>query len=262
MIRTEEAGVREQTRIGRLHRREVWSPRAHTCAAMADAWPRQRTRAPMEVHLRRQLTALEAENRHLQAVNHRQTTVVAHVAHELRTPLTAIIGSLALVLEGPVGPVAGRQREWLDLARRHGARLGDLIEDLLDLARLHAGRAELKRRALDLVCLIEEVVQVLRPQLGAKGQHLALEIDQPLPVVSGDAARIIQILTNLLTNAHTYTPPGGTITVRIRGEASHVRVEVQDTGIGLCPGDLAQLFTPSSGPSIPPPRPWGAPDSG
>ena len=148
------------------------------------------------------------------------------------------------MLEGEVGPLAGRQRELLDIARRHAERLVDLVEDLLDLARLDAGRAELKHRALDLVRLIEEVVQLLRPQLEAKGQHLALDIDQTLPGVSGDAARVTQILTNLLSNAHKYTPPGGRITVRVRGEEGCVRVEVQDTGIGLCPEDQAQLFTP------------------
>jgi signal transduction histidine kinase len=85
---------------------------------------------------------------------------------------------------------------------------------------------------------------LLRPQLEAKGQRLTLERDQRLPLVSGDAARVTQILTNLLSNAHKYTPPGGRITVRVRGETRWVRVEVEDTGIGLSAEEQARLFTP------------------
>jgi signal transduction histidine kinase len=177
-------------------------------------------------------------------VNRRQTAFVAQVAHELGTPLTAIIVALDLVLEGDASPLARGQRELLDLARRHATRLADLTEELLDLARLGAVRAGLNRRALDLVSLTEDVGQLLRPQLEAKGQRLTLERDQTLPVVSGDPARITQILTNLLSNAHKYTPPGGHITVRVRGEASGVRVEVEDTGIGLSTEEQARLFTP------------------
>jgi signal transduction histidine kinase len=234
----------EPTRTGRPHGRGEPSQRARAFHKMAEAWPRRRPRAPLEAHLRRQNAAFETQNRALQKVNRRQTEFVSHVSHELRSPLTAIIGSLALLLEEKVGPVAGRQRAWLDLARRHAERLGDLIEDLLDLARLDAGRAELKRSALDLVRLIEEVIQLLRPQLDAKGQHLALDLDPTLPEISGDPARVTQTLTNLLSNAHKYTPPGGCITIRVRGDASRVRVEVQDTGVGLCPENQAQLFTP------------------
>jgi signal transduction histidine kinase len=233
-----------QTRTGQPHGCGELGQRARVFNKMADARPRRRARHRLEAQPRRQHAALAAQNHHLQEVRRRQTAVVAHVAHELRTPLTAIIGSLELVLEGNVGPLAGRQRELLDLARRHAERLVDLIEELLDLARLEAGRLELKRGALDLVRLIEDVVQLLGPQLRAKGQQLAIERDQTLPVVLGDPARVTQILTNLLSNAHTYTPPGGRITVRVRGEERCVQVEVQDTGIGIGIEDQAQLFTP------------------
>jgi signal transduction histidine kinase len=234
----------EQTRTRRPHGPGELGQRVRAFAATADTWPRRRTREPREAHLRRKYAELAAQHRHRQEVHRRQTAVVAHASHELRTPLTAIIGYLALVLERNVGPVAGRQREWLDLARRHAERLVDLTAELLDLACLDTGRAALERHALDLVRLIEEVGQLLRPQLEAKGQQLALDIDPTLPVVAGDAARVTQILTNLLSNAHKYTPPGGRITVRVREDENRVQVEVQDTGIGLGPEGQAQLFTP------------------
>lgn len=234
----------EQRRTGRLRRRGERGQHTPVFDETADTRRRLHPRECLEAHLQRQKAALEAENRHLREVNRRQTEFVAQVAHELGTPLTGIIVSLKLVLEGNVSPLAGRPRELLDLARCHAGRLADLTEDLLDLARFGAVRAELKRSALDLVRLIEDVGQLLRPQLEAKGQRLTLERDQRLPVVSGDAARVTQILTNLLSNAHKYTPPGGRITVRVRGEASWVQVEVEDTGIGLSPEDQAHLFTP------------------
>jgi signal transduction histidine kinase len=234
----------EQTRTEFPHGRERLGPRARACDKTGYVRPRRRVRPRLEAHLRRQQAALAAEHRHLQEVHRHQTTVVAHAAHELRTPLTAIIGYLALMLEGEAGPVAGRQRTWLDLARRHAERLVDLIENLLDLACFEAGRVALNYSALDLVHLIKDVIQLLRPQLEAKGQRLTLEVDPTLPGVLGDPACVTQILTNLLSNAHKYTPARGHITVRVRGEERRVQVEVQDTGIGLCPEDQARLFTP------------------
>ena len=85
---------------------------------------------------------------------------------------------------------------------------------------------------------------MLRSETGAKGRRLVSDVDQKLWVVSEDAVRVTQILINLLSNAHTYTPPGGSITVQVRGKASRVRFEVQDMGIGLCPEDQAHLLTP------------------
>jgi signal transduction histidine kinase len=146
----------DQMRTGRPHRRGELGQRARSFAATADPWPRRRARERLEAHLRHQHAALEVQNRYLQEVNRLQTTVVAHVSHELRTPLTAIIGALELVLE-EVGPLTGRQRELLDIAKHHAERLVDLFEELLDLSRLEAGRAALKTSELDVVRLISEV---------------------------------------------------------------------------------------------------------
>jgi signal transduction histidine kinase len=234
----------EQIRTGRPRRRGELGQHTGVLDETADTWRRLHPRARLEAQLQRQKAALEAKNRHLQEVTRRQTEFVAQVAHELGTPLTGIIVSLDLVLEGDASPLAGRPRELLDLARRHAGRLADLTEDLLDLARLGAVRTELKCSALDLVRLIEDLGRLLRPQIEAKGQRLTLARDQRLPVVLGDASRVTQILTNLLSNAHKYTPPGGRITVRVLGEASWVKVEVEDTGIGLSPEEQAHLFTP------------------
>ena len=185
-----------------------------------------------------------AEARRADEVNRLKSEFVRLVAHELRTPLTAVTGYVALLLEDNGSQLAGHQREYLGMVQRNAERLVTLIDDLLDIARLEAGTIALQRTALDLVPLIQGVAGLLRPQLEAKGQRLILDFTPALPAAWGNAERVTQILTNLLANAHTYTPPEGSITITARGEEGRVRVSVQDTGIGLSPEDQAQLFTP------------------
>jgi PAS domain S-box-containing protein len=187
---------------------------------------------------------LEGLNRQIRAVDRRKTEFVTLVSHELRTPLTSMAGYIALLLEGQGGPLTKRQREWLGTIGDNADCLVTLIDDLLDIARIEAGKIELKRMPLDLAPLIHEVARVLRPQLEGKGQCLTLDLAAALPAIVGDADRIRQILTNLLSNALKYTPCGGHITIAACGDAGCARVAVQDTGIGLTPDEQAELFTP------------------
>jgi signal transduction histidine kinase len=154
------------------------------------------------------------------------------------------MGYTELLLEGEGGPLGKRQREWLGIIGHNADRLETLIDDLLDTARIEMGKIELKHTPLDLMPLIQEVARALRPQTARKGQWLTLELAEALPAVVGDADRIRQILTNLLSNALKYTPAGGRITITARENAGCVRVAVQDTGIGLTRHEQAQLFTP------------------
>jgi signal transduction histidine kinase len=185
-----------------------------------------------------------AEARRADEVNRLKSEFVRLVAHELRTPLTAITGYVALLIEDDASQLASHQREYLGIVQRNAERLLKLIDDLLDIARLEAGTIALQRTALDLVPLIQGVAGLLRPQFEAKGQRLILDLAPALPAAWGNAERVTQILTNLVANAHTYTPPEGSITITAHGEEGRVRVSVQDTGIGLSPEDQAQLFTP------------------
>jgi PAS domain S-box-containing protein len=187
---------------------------------------------------------LEGLNRQIQEANQRKSAFVTLVSHELQTPLTSMMGYVELLLEGQGGPLTKRQREWLGMIGHNAERLITLIGELLDIARIEAGKIELQPMALDLVPLIQEVAQALRPQFEAKGQWLTIELAEGLPAVVGDGDRVRQILTNLLSNALKYTPSGGHITITASCEAGCVRVAVQDTGIGLAPEEQAQLFTP------------------
>jgi signal transduction histidine kinase len=196
----------------------------------------------LEEDLRRHNEALEEENRRVREVNQLKSEFVSLVSHELRTPLTAISGYLDLLLEAQGAQSTAKQQELLAVVKRNAERLVKLIDDLLDLSRIESGKVELRATAVDSVALITEVVSFLRPQIEAKGQQLSFDRPATLPAVAGDVERIRQILINLLSNAHKYTPEGGQIRLSARAEDGWVRIDVQDNGLGLAPEEQAHLF--------------------
>src|SRR4029077_1475266 len=208
---------------------------------MAESLERAHERRLLEEELRRKNYQLEQQNLAIQEANRLKTEFVSMVSHELRTPLTSIQGYAELLLEDE--QIAEEQRESLTLVKKNSDRLLGLINDLLDLSRIEAGRVDLQRTSLDLARLILEVAGSLRPLIEAKRQRLRLELGDALPAVWADADRVTQILTNLISNAHKYTLMDGSITVAARRDEGFVRVDVSDTGIGLSPEDQAQLFT-------------------
>ena len=169
--------------------------------------------------------------------------LISLVSHELRTPLTSILGFVELLLEGEAGPLADEQQKFLTIVQGNADRLMGLVNELLELSRIEAGRMELHPIALQLAPLIQRVSDSLRPSIEGKGQRLTLELADDLPTVWADADRVTQILSNLLSNAQKYTRPGGAISVAAQGQAGSVCVAVSDTGIGLTPAEQAQLFT-------------------
>lgn len=182
---------------------------------------------------------------HEREVDRMKSEFVSHVSHELRTPLTSIKGYVELLLEGAVGELGAEQVEFLEIVRANADRLIALINELLDISRLEAGRVELHLAAVDLGSLVRNVAQILRPQIDAKGQNLTLDLAPDLPEVLADANRVTQIVLNLLSNAHKYTPAGGDlgISAQVEPGGSRVRVDVRDNGIGLSVEDQAQLFS-------------------
>lgn len=208
---------------------------------MAESLERAHERRLLEEELRRKNYRLEQQNLAIQEVNRLKSEFVSMVSHELRTPLTSIQGYAELLLEDE--QVAEEQRESLTLVKKNAERLLGLINDLLDLSRIEAGKLDLHRTSLDLARLIPEVAGSLRPLIEAKRQRISLDLSDALPTVWADADRVTQILTNLISNAHKYTLAEGSITVAARRDDGFVRVDVIDTGIGLSPEDQARLFT-------------------
>jgi|RhiMethySRZTD1v2_1073278.scaffolds.fasta_scaffold76290_2 signal transduction histidine kinase len=191
---------------------------------------------------RRLRQELEELNQKVQEANRLKTEFVTVVTHELRSPLTSITGYLDLLMEEGCEEAEARE-VYLQIVKRNADRLLELINDLLDIARLEAGKLELQRLPLDLEGLIQEVSGALRPQIERKGLHLHLDLAAPLPLVTGDPERLTQILLNLVSNAYKYTPQGGSITIATRAERAGVCIAVQDTGIGLSSEEQQQLFT-------------------
>ena len=232
-----ELGVR----TGLPHQQGELGQLAGAFDQMAESLDRAHERRLLEEELRRKNYQLEQQNVAIQEANRLKTEFVSMVSHELRTPLTSIQGYAELLLEDE--QIAGEQRESLTLVKKNADRLLGLINDLLDLSRMEAGRLDLHRTNLDLAHLIPEVAGSLRPLIETKRQRLRLDLGDALPAVWADANRVTQILTNLISNAHKYTLVDGSITVAARPDDGFVRVDVSDTGIGLSPEDQAQLFT-------------------
>ncbi|MEJ7762224.1 MAG: PAS domain S-box protein [Thermomicrobiales bacterium] len=176
-------------------------------------------------------------------VDRMKTEFVSLVSHELRTPLTSIKGYVDLLMEGEVGPLKDEQREFLSIVVSNAERLVALINDLLDISRIEAGRVELQRVPVDFSRVVSGVLTSLRPQIEAKVQQIKVSVPPNLPPVNGDMDRLIQILTNLVVNAHKYTPAGGTITIGARAKPGMLEVSVADDGIGMTDEEQAQLFT-------------------
>jgi PAS domain S-box-containing protein len=166
---------------------------------------------------------------------------VGTVSHELRTPLTAIKGFIELVADGEAGPVTDTQREFLQIAARNSDKLGVLINDLLDMNLIESQRLEIRLEPLDLAPVLADVASTFRVMAQSKGLAFRQNVG-PLPQVLGDSARLVQVFSNLVSNAIKYTPRGE-VGIQAAATDGGVEVTVHDTGIGLSREEHGQLFT-------------------
>lgn len=172
----------------------------------------------------------------------RQADLVSDVVHELRTPLTSIVGySKMLLITENLAPAL--QRQFLETIHREATRMGNLVNDILELSRLESGRVLLAREPTALNAVVEEAVALLGQQARDKGLDLRLHLPDPSPVVLGDAQRLRQVFLNLLSNAIKYNRPGGWVALRVeRQPEGSVAVAVQDSGKGIAREHLPRLF--------------------
>ncbi|MDP2710030.1 MAG: ATP-binding protein, partial [Solirubrobacteraceae bacterium] len=167
---------------------------------------------------------------------------VATASHELRSPLTSIKGFIELLQTTNADNLTERQQDFIRIALQSTDRLVELVDDLLDIARIESGQFEIQPRSSDLRETVEEVAAMIGPRLQAKSQRLDLQIYDPRPPALADPARIRQVVTNLVTNAHLYTPEGGAITLRLEGDSRATTITVADTGPGVSPEQARRLF--------------------
>ena len=164
------------------------------------------------------------------------------MSHELRTPLNAIIGFSEVLIERMFGELNEKQEEYLKDIFSSGRHLLSLINDILDLSKIEAGKMELELTSFDLPAAMENALTLVKGRAGNHGIALGLEVDRRLGEVIADERKIKQVLVNLLSNAVKFTPEGGRVEVRAAPANGGVEIAVSDTGIGIAPEDQEAIF--------------------
>lgn len=193
--------------------------------------------------IRRRAIELELQNRRIQEANRLKSEFLANMSHELRTPLNAIIGFAELLYDGAVDPNSSQHKEFLGDILTSGRHLLQLINDVLDLAKVEAGKLDFRPEQVELARVLGEVVAITRTIAAGKRITVDTVIDPSVASVCIDPSRFKQVAYNYVSNALKFTPDNGRVMVRVlpEGDAAF-RLEVEDTGVGIEPGDLGRLF--------------------
>jgi len=200
------------------------------------------TQSTLAIQNARLFREIERKSRELEAASRHKSEFLANMSHELRTPLNAIIGFSEVLAERMFGDVNDKQAEYLADILESGRHLLSLINDILDLSKIEAGRLELERTSFDLPMTVENTLILVRERAERRNIKLTRVIDERLGAIRADERKIKQVLLNLLSNALKFTPEGGRIDVRAAIDNGDVRVSVTDTGIGIAPGDQQAVF--------------------
>ncbi|WP_456151166.1 ATP-binding protein [Aliterella atlantica] len=188
-------------------------------------------------------SALRDRKEAAEAGSRAKSEFLATMSHELRTPLNAILGLSQLLEQEIFGEVNAKQKEYISCIHSSGEHLLALINDILDLSKVEAGREELTRVPLDVKELSDACLALVRDRAQAKGLQLIHQIDPQVDTCIGDERRVKQMLLNLLTNAVKFTP-AGTVSLRIQQVPQGIAFTVSDTGIGIAPAQIKFLFQP------------------
>jgi signal transduction histidine kinase len=178
----------------------------------------------------------------LESASRHKSDFLANMSHELRTPLNAIIGFSEVLLERMFGDINSKQKEYLQDILSSGRHLLSLINDILDISKVEAGRMELQPGPVDLRFVLQNAISLVRERATRQGISLALDIDQSVGAIEADERRVKQILFNLLSNALKFTPAGGRVMVTAALLGDAVQISVRDTGIGIKSEDQDRIF--------------------
>jgi two-component system, NtrC family, sensor kinase len=185
---------------------------------------------------------LEAANRELAAASQHKSEFLANMSHELRTPLNAIIGFSEVLAEKMFGELNEKQEEYSKDIHASGQHLLSLINDILDLSKIEAGRMELEVSEFHLPFALDSALTLVRERAGRRGLALQINVDERLGQIPADERKVRQVVLNLLSNAIKFTPEGGRIEVRATPQDGLVEVSVSDTGVGIAPEDQEAVF--------------------
>jgi signal transduction histidine kinase len=200
------------------------------------------TQSVLAIQNARLVREIEEKSRQLEAASRHKSEFLANMSHELRTPLNAIIGFSEVLLERMFGEVNEKQVEYLEDILSSGRHLLSLINEILDLSKVEAGRMELELGTFDLPQSLENALTLVRERATKHEITLDLAMDPRLGDFVGDERKIRQVLLNLLSNAVKFTPEGGRVGVAATLEDGAVQIAVSDTGIGIAPEDQEAIF--------------------
>jgi signal transduction histidine kinase len=200
------------------------------------------TQSALAIQNARLFREIEDKGRQIEAANRHKSEFLANMSHELRTPLNAIIGFSEVLQERLFGELNEKQTEYTDDILTSGRHLLSLINEILDLSKVEAGRMELELATFDLPLAIDNARTFVRERATKHGITLDVDVDELLGDYVGDERKIKQILLNLLSNAVKFTPEGGRIGINARKTNGAVEISVSDTGIGIALEDQPKIF--------------------
>jgi signal transduction histidine kinase len=200
------------------------------------------TQSALAIQNARLFREIEDKGRQLEAASRHKSEFLANMSHELRTPLNAVIGFSEVLIQRMFGDLNDKQDEYLKDIYASGQHLLSLINDILDLSKIEAGRMELEAADFDLPGAIDNALILVRERATRRGITLGRHLDEGLGTIHGDERKVKQVLLNLLSNALKFTPEGGRIDVRAALHEGRAEVSVADTGVGIAPEDQAAVF--------------------
>jgi signal transduction histidine kinase len=185
---------------------------------------------------------IQEKSHQLEIANQHKSEFLANMSHELRTPLNAVIGFSEVLQQGMVGELNDKQGEYVNYIHISGSHLLSLINDILDLSKVEAGRMELELSDFNVPLAIDNALTLIRERASNHGVMLECAIDAAIADIHADERKLKQVMLNLLSNAVKFTPDGGKITVSARPVNGAVEVSVTDTGVGIAPEDCDAVF--------------------
>jgi len=200
------------------------------------------TQSALAIQNARLFREIEQKSRELEAASQHKSEFLANMSHELRTPLNAIIGFSEVLSERMFGDLNEKQDEYLKDIYSSGQHLLSLINDILDLSKIEAGRMELEVTDFDLPSALDNALILVRERASRRGIKLGRIIDDRVGMIRGDERKVKQVLLNLLSNALKFTPEGGRIDVRATVNGGMAEISVADTGVGIAPEDQEAIF--------------------
>jgi signal transduction histidine kinase len=200
------------------------------------------SQSALAIHNARLFQELELKSRELEVASRHKSEFLASMSHELRTPLNAVIGFSDVLLDRLFGDLNAKQEEYLEDIRDSGRHLLELLNDILDLSKVEAGKMQLELARTSLREALEHGVAMVSERATRQGLSLHVALGDEVDVVVADPLRLKQVILNLLTNAVKFTPSGGSVEASAKRVADEIRVSVKDTGVGIPESDYGRIF--------------------